>query len=277
MSAAVAFYTILSLAPLLLIAIAIAGLAFGEEAARGELYSEIRKLVGEDGARAVETMIANSRRPELGSTAAVLGTLMIAVGATGAVAEIRDAINNIWGVETPFSQGWLGIVRGRLLALALVIGIGILLFASLVWSAVLADVVDKLPGPTSKFPSMLRVADFAASFTITMFLFALIFRVLPDVTLPWTDVLAGAALTSALFTLGRYLIGEYLARAGVGSAYGAAGSLVIVILWVYYAAQILFLGAELTGAIARRRHPHLLATLDVAKSTSPNDREPANE
>lgn len=250
--AALAYYTIFSLAPLLIIAIAIAGLAFGQEAAQGQIMDQIKSLLGEDGAKAVQTMIENARQPAAGIVATIFGIIMLLFGATGAFAQLQESLNAIWGVAPKPGRGILGVVKDRFMSFAMVVGIGFLLLVSLLLSAALAALgkffSHLLPVPEG----VLHALTFLISFLVITLLFAMMYKVLPDVKIAWRDVWIGAAMTALLFTLGKFLIGLYLGKSGVASAYGAAGSLVLILLWVYYSSQILLFGAELTYAFANK-------------------------
>jgi membrane protein len=253
LGAALAYYTLFSLAPLLLAAIAIAGLAFGEEAAQGRIVGELESLIGRAGAEAVQQLVENSRRPEAGiiATIVALGTLLL--GASGVFVELRSALNVIWEVKTP--AGGLGAaVRARLAAFALVVGVGFLLLVSLVVSAALSAMGRTLIGGLGEpAAAILQALNTVVSLGVLTVLFAMLFKFLPDTDVAWRDVWVGAATTSLLFTVGKYLIGLYLARSTLSSTFGAAASIVILMVWVYYAGQIFFFGAELAQAYARRR------------------------
>lgn len=250
--AALAYYTVFSLAPLLIIAIAIAGLAFGQEAAQGQIMDQIKSLLGVEGAKAVQTMIENAREPGAGIVATIFGIIMLVFGATGAFAQLQESLNAIWGVAPKPGRGILGVVKDRFMSFAMVVGIGFLLLVSLLLSAALAALgkffSHLLPVPEG----VLHALNFLLSFLVITLLFAMMYKVLPDVKIVWRDVWIGAAMTALLFTLGKFLIGLYLGKSGVASAYGAAGSLVLILLWVYYSSQILLFGAELTYAYANK-------------------------
>jgi membrane protein len=251
LGAALSYYTLFSLAPLLIVAIAIAALVFGQDAAQGHIVAELRGLVGPAGATAVEELIKNSRREEAGVVATVLGLVTLFLGATGAFAELKSSLNVVWDVESPGAGVW-GLVRGRLWAFALVLAVGFLLLVSLLVSAAVAATDTILARFVAEPSAVLHAINTALSLVVITVLFALIFKFLPDTEVRWGDVWVGAAVTSALFTLGKFLIGLYLGHSGVSSVYGAAGSVVVLMVWVYYAAQIFFFGAELTQAYARR-------------------------
>jgi membrane protein len=250
LGAALAYYTLFALAPLLVVAISIAGLAFGQEAAQGRLVTELSGVVGASGAEAVNALIENSRKPATGILASVVGLATLLLGATGAFVELRSGLNRVWEVKTPQSGFW-GLVRDRLAAFALVLAVGFLLMASLVVSAALTAAGGLLARFVSHPVVLVQAANAALSLVVITVLFALIFKLLPDARVAWGDVWIGAAITSALFTLGKFAIGLYLGQSGVTSTYGAAGSVVVLVVWVYYFAQIFYFGAELTQAYAR--------------------------
>lgn len=252
LGAALAFYSILSLAPLLIIAISVAGLVFGEEAARGEVSTQIEGMVGPQGAKAVESMLTNARRPAAGTVAAVFGIVMLLVGASGVFGQLQDAMNTIWEVPPKKEAGIWGMVKSRFLSFTLVLGVGFLLLISLLLSAIISGASEYMNGIWPHLEPLWHLANALVSFVVVMLLFAMIFKFLPDTTVAWRDVWVGAALTALLFTVGKFLIGLYLGKSSIASAYGAAGSLVVLLVWIYYSAQILFFGAELTQVYARR-------------------------
>jgi len=253
LAAALAYYTVFSLSPLLIIAIAIAGAIFGEEAARGEIVGQIQGLVGKDGAEFIQTAIESAAKPtEGGGFASAISVVVLLFGASGVFAQLQDALNTIWEVQPDPKAGAGGFIRARFLAFSMVLGIGFLLLVSLLLSAGLSGVVAYLGNLFPIISSLLQVANFVLGFIVTTVLFGLIYKFLPDVKITWSDVLIGAAMTSLLFSIGRYALGLYLGNSSFGSTYGAAGSLVIILAWVYYAAQILFFGAEFTQVYARR-------------------------
>ncbi|AFY35422.1 YihY/virulence factor BrkB family protein [Calothrix sp. PCC 7507] len=252
LAAALAYYTIFSIAPLLIIVIAIAGAVFGEEAARGEIVRQIQGLVGRDGAEFIEIAIKNANKPQTGAIASMISVVILLLGATGLFTELQDALNTIWEVKPKPGRGVKNVVRQRFLSFALVLGIGFLLLVSLVISAALSALVTFFSNLIPGVDFIWQIVNFLLGFAITTLLFGLIFKVLPDVKITWGDVLIGASLTSLLFSIGRFLLGQYLGNNSFGSTYGAAGSLVVILAWVYYAAQILFFGAEFTQVYARR-------------------------
>ena len=250
MGAALSYYTLFSIAPLLIIVIAVAGLVFGDEAARGALFGELRALTGEEGAKAVQTMVAAADRPRQGALATALGAVVLVIGATTVFGELQNALDRIWRAPArPQASGWWNLVRTRLLSFGMVLGIAFLLMVSLVLSAALAAL-----GRLWAFPGwevLSHALDAALSFALITVLFALIYKFIPRVHVAWRDVWTGAAVTSILFALGKLLIGLYIGRSAVASTFGAAGSLVVLMLWVYYSAQIFLFGAEFTWVYAR--------------------------
>jgi membrane protein len=252
MGAALAYYTIFALTPGLVIVMALAGLLLGP-GAESQIIGEIRELIGKQGAAAIDATIQSARKETLGATGTALALIPLVFGLWGVFGELQDSLNTIWGV-TPKPGRRLGdILRERFLSFAMVVGIGFLLLVSLVLSAWLAAVgvyVGRmLPAPAEALESV----NFVISFVVITGSFGLIFKLLPDVKVAWRDVWLGAAVTSLFFTVGKLLIGLYLGRSAVASAYGAAGSLVVIVVWVYYSAQILLFGAEFTKVWTRRR------------------------
>jgi membrane protein len=257
LGASLAFYTLLSSAPLLLVVIAVAALAYGQEAARGQLVWEIRDLVGGDTAKAIQELIRNAYKPGAGLIATAIGLVTLALGATSVVVELRDALNTIWHVPpVPGSRGFQGLmqlVKERFYSFGLILGGGVLLLCSLTLNAGIAA-IGKLLGPilpASNF--MLQAGTFVMSFLAIAFLFAAIYKILPDVPLDWSDVIVGSCVTAFLFEIGKQLIGMYLGRSTFGSAYGAAGSIMVLLLWLYYSAELFFLGAEFTKVYTKTR------------------------
>jgi membrane protein len=252
LAAALAYYTMFSLAPLLIIVIAIAGSVFGEEAARNQIVSQIEGLVGRDGAEFIQSAIENASQPAEGALASVISVVVLLFGATGLFAELQDALNTVWEVKPKPERGLLNVIRNRFLSFAMILGIGFLLLVSLVLGAGLAAVVNLFGSWFPFLSSFLQLFSFIFGFIVTTFLFAAIYKILPDVKITWSDVWIGATITSFLFSIGRFLLGQYLGNSSFGSVYGAAGSLVVVLAWVFYASQILLLGAEFTQVYARR-------------------------
>lgn len=252
LAAALAYYTVFSLAPLLIIAIAIAGAIFGEEAARGELVGQMEGLVGAQGAEVIQTAINNANQPNTGSVASIISIAVLLFGASGVFAQLQDSLNTVWEVQVNPKLGIMGFIRKRILSFGAVLGIGFLLLVSLVISAALAAVSHYMTNLIPGIDFLWQLLNLVVSFIIVTFLFALMYKFLPDVKIKWKDVWVGAAITSFLFALGKYALGLYLGRGSFGSTYGAAGSLVVLLAWIYYSAQILFFGAEFTQVYARR-------------------------
>ncbi len=253
LSAALAFYTIFSMAPILLIAVAVAGLWFDEATALRHVLREIEALVGPEGARAVAPILSRVRPESQNPGAALLGFVLLAIGSTAVFAELQSALNWVWDVQVTPRRGYLrSLVRDRLQSFAIVLSVGFLLLVSLVLSAALSATQEFLEGRVQPIPFVWRVLHFVVSYLMTAGLFALIYRFLPDVKLTWRDVGIGALATAGLFTGGKYLIGLYLGRAAFASDYGAAGSFVVLLIWVYYSALISFFGAEFTHVYAQR-------------------------
>ena len=251
MGAALAYYTLFSLAPLLLIVVSLAGLVFGEDAARGEISAQLGSLMGDAGAKAVQDLLNSVRMPVAGSLAAVAGLALLFVGATTVFAELQDALDRIWRVPTRVrSNGWLALVRARLLSFGMILAIGFLLTVSLLASAVLALLGTWLQPLFGPWYAVAAAVNGMGGFVLVAVMFALIYKVLPRVHVQWKDVWIGALFTALLFNFGKLAIGLYIARIGVTSSFGAAGSLVIVLLWLYYSAQIFLFGAEFTWVYA---------------------------
>jgi membrane protein len=250
LGAALAYYTIFSIGPLLLICVAMAGIFLGDEAARGQVSGELGKVFGSKMAESLETMIQAAHKPKSGTIATIIGIVTLFMGASGVFGQLKDALNTIWNVEKKKAAGIMGFVKERFLSMAMVLGIGFLLLISLVLDAVVAAMgpyLARLVGGEA----VAHIIQIAVAFVVSTVLFAAIFRILPDLKIAWHDVWFGAVFTSILFVAGKWGLGLYLGKAAVGSAYGAAGSLVILLIWVYWSAQILLLGAEFTQVYAR--------------------------
>jgi len=250
MGAAIAFYTLFSLAPMLLMIIAVAGLVFGEVAARGALMGQLEGLMGREGAAALQAMIASAGHPVSGVVATVVAVVTLVVGATTVFAELQSSLNVIWKAEPPKEASVVLLVKVRLASLSLIAVIGFLLLVSLVLSAILTAVGDFLRGIMPGLEIMMQAANFVISLGVVTTLFAMIYKVLPDVNIPWRDVWFGSFITALMFSLGKFLISLYLGSSNVATTYGAAGALVIVLMWVYYSSQIFLFGAEITKAFS---------------------------
>ena len=243
----------LFLAPLLLIVIAVAGLVFGQDAAQGQIIGQIQGLVGEESAKAIQSMIEEARKPAAGIIATVLALVLLLLGATGVFAQLQETLNIIWRVEAKPEQGIWKILKDRFISLLAVLGTGFLLLISLVISAGLSAIAQALEHFLPVTGLVLQLINFFVSFAIVTLLFAMIYKLLPDASIQWSDVWIGAIITSLLFTIGKFVIGFYLGSSDVGLAYGAAGSLVVILIWVYYASQIFLFGAEFTAVYAESR------------------------
>jgi membrane protein len=252
MGAALAFYTLFSIAPLLLIVISLAGLVFGEQAARGEIMAQLAGLMGAQSASTVESMLGSLNRPGAGLLGTLVGLGALLLGATSVFAELQNAMDRIWRPPARPLGGLWALLRARLLSLGLVLGIGFLLMVSLIVSAGLAA-LGKWWGPWfADIAFMANALNFGVSFLLIASMFAMIYKWIPRMKVAWRDVWVGAALTALLFTVGKSLIGLYIGRSGVASPFGAAASLVVLLLWIYYSAQIFLLGAEFTWVFAGR-------------------------
>jgi membrane protein len=270
LGAALAYYSIFSLAPLLIIAIAIGGLLFGAAAAHGQISAQIRDTIGPTGAQAVEEMLAHVHNTDSGVWATVVGVVTLLIGAAGVFGQLQDALNTIWKVEPKPDRSWGAVIRERFLPFTMVLGTGFLLLVSLILSALLAALgrfltPQSLPGGAWLW----LLLNALLSFGFLVVLFALMYKELPDVRIAWADVWIGAGVTALLFTLGKFLIGLYLGQSSVASAYGAAGSLVLILVWVYYSAQIFLFGAEFTRVYATR-HGRRIEPSDNAMLVSPD-------
>ena len=254
MGAALSYYTLFSLAPLLIIVIAVAGMVFGQEAAQGEIVGQLRGIMGKEGAVAVEGLLKAAREPSQGVVATIVSVAILLLGATAIFAELQSALDRIWRVPAPKeTSGIWSLLRTRLLSFGLVLGLGFLLIVSLVVSAVLAALGKWWSGYFAGWDVFLEILNFAVSLGLFTLLFAMIYKWMPRAKIPWRDVWTGSAVTSLLFTLGKVLIGLYLGKSSLASGFGAAGSFVILIAWVYYSAQIFLLGAEYTWVYANQR------------------------
>jgi membrane protein len=251
MGAALAYYTVFSIAPLLLIVISIAGLLFGMEAARGEILGQLQGLMGEQGAHAVQGLLESVNQPKQSLFATLVGLVTLLVGATTVFGELQDDLDRIWHAPARKSGGGLmRLLRSRLLSFGMILGIGFLLIVSLVLSALIAA-LGKWWGPMfGNWETLARIVNLAVGFALTTAVFAMIYKIMPRVHIRWHDVWIGAAVTALLFSVGKLAIGEYIGRSSVTSGFGAAGSLVVLLLWVYYSAQIFLLGAEFTWVYA---------------------------
>src|SRR5437868_557136 len=252
LAAALAYYTLFSIAPLLFIVIAIAGLVFGREAVQGQIQTQIQGLVGEQAATTIQSMVQGANKPSSSIIATVIGIVTLVFGAAGLFGQLQDALNTIWEVQPKPGRSFLDTLKERFLPFTMILGVGFLLLVSLVVSAGLSALGAFFSGLLPGLEFVWQIVNFVVSFGVITLLFAMIYKVLPDAKIAWNDVWIGAAATALLFTIGKVLIGLYLGRSAVGSTYGAAGSLIVVLIWVYYSTQLLFLGAEFTQVYARK-------------------------
>lgn len=252
LAAALAYYTIFSMAPLVIIILVILGLFFQSDVAEGYLVDQVTTMVGSDGGEVFQQIAQNASRPSATTGAAIIGIATLLFGASGVFGQLQDSLNTVWGVAPKPGQGVWGIIKSRFLSFTMVLGVGFLLLVSLVVSAVLSAMSEFISGYFDEYVIMGQILNIVISFGFITLLFTLMFKVLPDVDVAWGDVWIGAVVTAFLFTLGKYVLGWYLGQQTFGSTYGAAGSILILLLWVYYSAQILLLGAEFTQVYARR-------------------------
>lgn len=250
-AAALAYYTVFSISPLLVIAVAIAGAFFGQQTAQEQIMDQLTELIGKDGAQPILLALNNMSQPKIRGTASLISIGVLILGASGIFAQLQDALNTVWKVQPQPGQGILPFIRKRLSSFLMVLVIGFLLMLSLILSAVVSTVTrhsaDLLPSLIIPWGKL----DFLISFSLVTFLLCLMFKYVPDVKIAWKDVVVGSVITALLFLFGKFLLGLYLSKGSLGSAYGAAGSLIVFLAWVYYSAQIILLGAEFTQVYAR--------------------------
>jgi membrane protein len=272
LAAALAYYMVFSLAPLLIIAIAIAGAIFGEDAARGEIVSQISGFVGQDAASVIEKAISNASEPDLSNIASLISVGILLFGASGVFAQLQDALNTIWSVQPRPGRVVRQFISKRILSFAMVLSLGLFVILSLLLTGAISALseLELLPG----FPFLWKFLSRAVSFGLVTLFFALVFKFLPDAKIAWSDVWMGAIITSVLFAFGRLLMEWYLGKTTFASTYGAAGSLIVLLAWVYYSAQILFLGAEFTEVYARKYGSHITPTRHSMRiTTTPLDED----
>ena len=253
--ASIAYYTLFSMAPVLLIVVAIAGLAFGRQAAQGAIVAQLSSLMGRDTAMALQAMIESAGNPATGTLATIVGLVAMAVAITGIFSEVQSALNAIWKVESR-EPVLSRLVRARLTSLGLVVASGFLLTVSLAISAALAALSTWLKFLYPNAGAVLHIADILISGLLIAGMFASMFKVLPDAPIAWRDVAIGAVVTTLLFEGGKYVIALYIGQSNIASSYGAAGALIVLLIWIYYSAQIFLLGAEFTRAFAKRYGSH---------------------
>ena len=251
MGAALSYYTLFSIAPLLLIVISVAGMVFGEEAARGEIFGQLNSFMGSEAAAAIQGLLESVNKPAKGTFATIAGVVLVLIGATTVFAELQNAMDRIWRAPARNqTKGLWGLLRARLLSFGMILSIGFLLMVSLVMEAVLSAVRRWWSPFLIGWETVAQVINSLFSFALTLLAFAMIYKIMPRVKIAWHDVWIGAAVTAFLFTIGKFLIGFYIGRSGVVSGFGAASSIVIVLIWVYYSAQIFLVGAEFTWVYA---------------------------
>jgi membrane protein len=248
LGAALAYYSVFSIGPLMLIAIAVAGLFFGADAVRGQVSAQLTGLLGEGGAKAVETMLAGASQRHEGILATIIGIVTLLLGATGVVVQLKDALNTVWETEMPGGSGIWGFVRSYIVSLAGVLGLGFLLLVSLLLTTSLSAGAHLFAPVLSE--AVLQIFSFLVTFTVSSLLFAMMFKWLPDAEIGWRDVWLGGVVTAVLFEAGKFLIGLYIGKQGLESTFGAASSIVVLLIWVYYTAQIVLYGAEFTHVYA---------------------------
>jgi membrane protein len=253
MGAALSYYSVFSMAPLLLIVISIAGLVFDQEAARGEVFGQLRGLLGDASAAAIEAVLISLSKPSRGITATLIGAVALLIGATSVFGELQNALDRIWRAPArDRSWGLWGLIRSRLLSFGMILGTAFLLMVSLVLSAAISALGKWWSGFFADWEILLQVVNVLVGFGMTTVVFAMIYKIMPRVDVRWHDVWLGAATTSLLFNIGRFLIGLYIGKSGVASGFGAAGSIAVILIWVYYSSQIFLLGAEFTWVYAKR-------------------------
>lgn len=250
-SASLSYYTVFSMAPLLLLMISLAGLILGRDAIQGHVFREINGLIGNEAAKQIQDIIRNMELSGETTSALIIGAVTLIIGATTVFGEIQDSINIIWKVKAKPKRGWVKLIKDRLLSSSLIIGLGFLMIVSLVVNGALAAVNNWFQGYFPETTIMVfNILNVVITFIVITILFGVIFKVLPDAKIAWKDVRMGAFFTACLFMLGRYIIGIYIETTSAGSAYGAAGSLIVILVWVYYTAAILYFGAEFTRVYA---------------------------
>jgi len=258
LGAALAYYTVFSLAPLLIISIALAGLVFGAEAAQGQIFDQLRGLLGDASGKAMQEIVQSaSAEPKTGVVATVIGFVTLLFGASGVFGQLQASLNIIWGVQPKPGRGILGIIRDRSLSFGFILVVGFLLLVSLLLTAGIAFVGKQFGAMVPGMEALIQILNSILSLAVITLLFGMMFKILPDANIAWRDVWIGAFITALLFTLGKFALGFYLGRSGVGSSYGAAGSLIVLLLWVYYSSQVVFFGAEFTQVYANRFGSHV--------------------
>jgi membrane protein len=274
--ASLAFYALLSAAPLLVLCMGIAALILGRQAAESQIISQLQNYLGPEGGKTIHEVLANATKPAASIIATAVGTVMLLFGASSLFVELRDSLNKIWRVHAS-SSGLAGMIRERLFSFALVLGVGLFLLI-LVLASTVMSAAGKFFGSILSTPGvLLHLANLGFSLIVVTILFALLYKIVPEVAIKWTDVWIGAAVTALLFSVGKLLIGLYLGKVSVGSAYGAAGSLLVFLVWVYYSAMIFFLGAEFTRAFAERHGSRASRRLEAGRDLETPGRTLASE
>ncbi|MES2547407.1 MAG: YihY/virulence factor BrkB family protein [Pseudomonadota bacterium] len=252
MGAALAFYTLFSIAPMLLIVLSIAGFFFGLEAARGEIVGQLNHLMGEQGAVAVQALLQTVNQPQEGMIATIIGSVLLLVGATTVFGELQNSLDRIWCVpERAKINGIVALFRERILSFGIILGIGFILLVSLIFSAALSAISQMWSTDSSEWVTLLKILNIVFSFVMTTAMFAMIYKFMPSAKIAWGEVWLGALITAILFTVGKLLIGLYIGTSQIASGFGVAGSLVVLLVWVYYSAQVFLLGAEFTWAYSK--------------------------
>ncbi len=270
MGAALSYYTLFSIAPLLLIVISIAGLVFGQDAARGEIFGQLNGFMGSEAAAAIQGLLESVNKPAQGAFATIIGVILVLIGATSVFGELQDAMDRIWRAPARHqTSGIWGLLRARLLSFGMILSVGFLLMVSLVMEAMLSALSRWWSPLFTGWETMAQVINTVASFGLTMLAFAMIYKIMPRVKIDWRDVWIGAGVTAFLFTAGKFLIGFYIGRSGVVSGFGAASSIVIVLIWVYYSAQIFLVGAEFTWVYAHTFGSRKGQTRPITKEPPP--------
>lgn len=261
LSASLAYYTIFSLAPMLIVIIALSSFFLGKKAIEGQIYGQLNEFIGNEAALQIQQIIKNTSLSGNTTIATIIGVIALIIGATGVFTEIQDSINTVWGIKVKPKRGWLKMLKNRLLSFSMVVSLGFLLMISLLVSALVSAFSKKL---AVFFPELtiyvFQVVDFLLTYGIITLLFAIVFKVLPDAKIKWKDVLVGAIFTATLFIIGELGITFYLGRSNLGLAYGAAGSVIVILVWVYYSSIILYFGAEFTHIYARRHGSKIIPT-----------------
>jgi membrane protein len=253
LGAALAFYTALSIAPLLVLSLRVAAFVFGDDAAKGEIQYQLESMIGKEGSKAVEAMVQNANKPETGTLATIFSFATLLFGASGVFGQLQDSLNTIWDVQPKPGRGWWGFLYYQFLSIAMVMGVTFLLMVSLIVSTLLSFTSSYANHWPSELGWAAHTLHMGVSMALFTGIFAMMFKYLPDVKIAWKDVWIGALITAVLFTLGKFAIGLYLGKIAIASSYGAAGSLIVLLVWVYYSAQIVFFGAEFTHVYANRR------------------------